>query len=97
MAQFKLPGPIGYQLSAEEAKNLRLPSGALPADTSKQKPNLLGRARYYYEDRPFTCRTCGKREVWKAESQKHWYEECQGNLEAVAVLCRACRKGEHEA
>jgi hypothetical protein len=79
-------------LGATELKRLRLPPGALPADVARQRRGALDHVRYYYLDRPFECRSCGKSEVWAAEQQKFWYEDCQGDLSAVAIHCRACRK-----
>jgi len=32
----------------------------------------------YYVDKPFICRDCGKHEIWKATSQKWWYEVAKG-------------------
>lgn len=50
--------------------------------------------RGYYLDKPFTCATCGKREVWTAAQQKWWYEVAKGETLSVAKHCRACRKRE---
>ncbi|MBS1913899.1 MAG: zinc-ribbon domain containing protein [Bacteroidetes bacterium] len=51
-------------------------------------------ARGYYLDRPFTCRECGREEVWTATQQKWWYEVAKGDRLAVAVRCRPCRRRE---
>src|SRR5215468_1490420 len=93
MAQHKLKGPIGPRLSLSEMQKLKLPPGAARADVSRQRSHTIDYVRYYYEDRPFDCKRCGKREVWTVAAQRHWYEECKGHIEAVAVLCRSCRKG----
>ena len=53
-----------------------LPSGAFLADVSKQQPHTVDLVRYYYEDRPFERKRCGKREVWTTDAQLHWCEEC---------------------
>jgi hypothetical protein len=45
----------------------------------------------YYEDRPFTCKDCGKAEVWTASQQKWWYEVVGGTFETTAIRCRKCR------
>jgi hypothetical protein len=50
----------------------------------------------FYLDRPFTCRKCGKRELWKAKDQKWYYEAAKGNIDAVAVECHACRKAKKQ-
>ena len=54
--------------------------------------NTYGSLPDFYLDRPFTCRRCGKREIWKAKDQKWYYEEAKGHIDAVAVECHACRK-----
>ena len=46
---------------------------AVVADHSKLSHiNTYGSLPDFYLDRPFTCRKCGKREIWKAQDQK-WY------------------------
>jgi hypothetical protein len=53
--------------------------------------NTYGGLPKYYLDQPFTCRMCGKREIWKASDQKWYYEEAKGHIDAKAVECHACR------
>lgn len=66
---------------------------AVPADHSRLTHiNTYGALPDYYIDRPFTCRQCGKREIWKARDQKWYYEEAKGHIDAFAVECHACRK-----
>lgn len=48
----------------------------------------------YYRDTWFTCKACGARELWTARQQQRWYEEQGGEIEAIAVRCRACRRQE---
>ena len=44
---------------------------AVPADHSKLSHiNTYGSLPEFYLDQPFTCRKCGKREIWKAKDQK---------------------------
>ncbi|NTW56665.1 MAG: hypothetical protein HGB20_06440 [Chlorobiaceae bacterium] len=45
----------------------------------------------FYIDMPFTCRDCGKEEIWKAADQKWYYEEMKGHIDARAVRCHDCR------
>ena len=45
----------------------------------------------YYRDAWFACQDCGERELWTAKQQKRWYEEQGGEIEAIAIHCRACR------
>ena len=46
----------------------------------------------YYRDSWFTCKDCGKRELWTAKQQQRWYEEQGGEIETIAIRCRACRR-----
>lgn len=66
---------------------------AVPADPSQLGHiNTYGELPRYYLDIPFTCRVCGKREIWKAADQKWYYETAKGHIDARAVACHACRK-----
>ena len=53
--------------------------------------NTYGSLPEFYIDRPFICRRCGKREIWKAIDQKWYYEEAKGHIDAIAVECHGCR------
>lgn len=53
--------------------------------------NTYGPLPHYYVDKPFQCRDCGASEVWKASSQKWWYEIAKGNIDSTAIHCRECR------
>ena len=65
----------------------------LPADPGKLAHiNTYGSLPEFYIDRPFVCRKCGKREIWRAADQKWYYEEAKGHIDARAVECHACRK-----
>jgi hypothetical protein len=50
--------------------------------------------RGYYVDMPFNCKSCGIAQVWTGTQQKWWYEVAKGDVWAVAVLCRPCRRRE---
>lgn len=66
---------------------------AVPADHDKLTHiNTYGSLPDYYIDRPFVCRRCGKREIWRARDQKWFYEEAKGHIDAVAVECHDCRR-----
>jgi hypothetical protein len=66
---------------------------ARPADIAKlDHINTYGALPEFYVDRPFTCRICGKEEIWKAADQKWHYEEAKGHIDAFAVECHDCRK-----
>ncbi|MCO6510898.1 MAG: zinc-ribbon domain containing protein [Aridibacter famidurans] len=58
--------------------------------------NTYGEIPDFYIDRPFVCRNCGKREIWKARDQKWYYEEAKGHIDAKAVECHECRKAKKE-
>jgi hypothetical protein len=65
---------------------------AVPADAAKLTHiNTYGALPAFYIDQPFTCRDCGKREIWRAADQKWYYEEAGGHIAATAVRCHACR------
>jgi hypothetical protein len=66
---------------------------AVAADHAKLSHiNTYGSLPAFYLDKPFTCRRCGKREIWKAEDQQWYYEEAKGHIDASAVECHACRQ-----
>jgi len=66
---------------------------SVPADHDKLgHVNTYGALPDFYIDRPFTCRQCGRREIWKARDQKWYYEETKGHIDAAAVECRDCRR-----
>jgi hypothetical protein len=62
----------------------------LRPSTSYSTPDFV--ARGYYRDRPFTCKDCGKPEVWTATQQKWWYEVAKGDVFSGAARCRLCRR-----
>lgn len=74
------------------------PPGAVAADQARlDHINTYGDLPEFYVDYPFTCRDCGKEQVWSAFRQKWYYEEAKGHIWSVAVRCRECRrKGNRE-
>lgn len=64
----------------------------IKANPKKQRANNSYGPPLFYENRKFTCRDCGAKEVWTAEQQRLWYEVWRGPVQAVAVRCRTCRK-----
>jgi len=84
--------------AAHEAALLR---GRTKVNTTLLRPdNSYGFPDYvergYYLDRPFTCKDCGKQEVWTATQQKWWYEAAKGGVWTTATRCRLCRRRERE-
>ncbi|MDH3637406.1 MAG: zinc-ribbon domain containing protein [Gammaproteobacteria bacterium] len=70
---------------------------AVAADHSKlDHINTYGALPEYYIDQPFICRSCGKREIWRARDQKWYYEQAQGHIDAIAVECHDCRKAKKQ-
>lgn len=63
---------------------------AVAADLSRQTPATVPVTHYYDVDK--VCRDCGRRFIFFADEQKHWYEELGFPLEADAVCCTPCRK-----
>src|ERR1700730_15318793 len=67
----------------------------IPVDRSKVfSRSVLPKIPDYYRDTWFTCRDCGERDLWTAKQQKRLYEEQGGEIGAVAIRCRACRRKE---
>jgi len=63
---------------------------ALAPDNSYDTPEFVLRGTY--RDKRFTCKDCGKDEVWTATQQKWWYEIAKGNVWTTATRCRPCRR-----
>jgi len=63
---------------------------AVAADLARQCPATVSVTHYYDIDK--VCRDCGRRFIFFADEQKHWYEELGFPLEADAVRCPPCRK-----
>ena len=63
---------------------------AVEADLSRQTPATVPVTHYYDIDK--ICSDCGRRFIFFADEQKHWYEELCFPLEADAVRCPPCRK-----
>jgi hypothetical protein len=73
-----------------------------PGNIAPVNPNALAPSNSYsplplfYVDKPFTCKDCGKAEVWTATQQKWWYEVAKGNIDSTAIRCRPCRRKEQQ-
>lgn len=75
-----------------------MPSGAVLADVSQQRPRYSpGGSPRWYVDRGFTCRDCGRKQVWTAAQQKWWYEVAKGSPDSKAIRCRPCRQARRAA
>jgi hypothetical protein len=87
-------------LKAERLQARRL-AGRVTVNTANLRPtNSYGApdfvTRGYYVDFPFTCKDCGKAEVWSPTQQRWWYEVAKGDVWTVATRCRPCRRRERE-
>ena len=69
---------------------LKLPRGAIIADTSKH--NAGYGVLDFYIDITLDCTDCGKAFVFSATEQKYWYEELRFNIASVPIRCAVCRK-----
>ena len=56
--------------------------------------SVLPKIPDYYRDTLFTCKDCGVQELWTAKQQQRWYEKQGGEIETIAIRCRACRRKE---
>ncbi|MBN8279151.1 MAG: zinc-ribbon domain containing protein [Gammaproteobacteria bacterium] len=68
-----------------------------PAALAPYKRKPLFVARGHYLDEPFTCRDCGKPQVWTATQQKWWYEVMKAPVYMRASRCRPCRRAHRAA
>ncbi len=66
----------------------------LAPNGSYDSPEFLKRG--CYRDEPFTCRDCGREEIWTASQQKWWFEIAKGEVFTRASRCRNCRRRERE-
>ena len=83
---------------AEKALQAGLKNGTIiRVDKSKVfSRSVLPTIPDYYRDKWFTCKDCRNEDLWTAKQQQRWYEEQGGEIEAIAVRCRACRTKEKE-
>ncbi|MFH5803013.1 zinc-ribbon domain containing protein [Alienimonas sp. DA493] len=72
---------------------MAIPGTYVRADVSRQKWSVVPRAGYFDQD--CGCVDCGRRFIWFAEEQKHWFEELKFDLAAWCVRCVECRRRIH--
>jgi Probable zinc-ribbon domain len=75
-----------------EKKHVLVNPENLAPNRSYGTPDFVRRG--YYLDLQFNCKSCGAAQVWTETQQKWWYEAAKGDVWAVAVLCRPCRRKE---
>jgi len=85
------------ELKADSEKAALLPSLRKGTIIAVDRSKITSRAAIpeipdYYRDTWFTCKDCGKQELWTAKQQQSWYEEQGGEIESIAVRCHACRR-----
>lgn len=66
------------------------PHSAIPADATKQNYSIYPRS--FYVDVLKQCRLCGRRFIFFAKEQKHWFEVLQFWIDADCVHCPECRQ-----
>jgi hypothetical protein len=71
---------------------IRVPSTAVVAGVSRQKPATLPVTHYFDVRR--VCRKCRRPFLFFAEEQKYWYEDLAFPLEADCLDCVECRNDE---
>ncbi len=72
-----------------------IPETAVEADTNLQRnPSVL--VTHYFDVRR-VCRDCGRKFIFFADQQKHWYEVLDLKLDVNCVRCFPCRKIRHRA
>lgn len=76
-----------------EALEIAILKGAVAADPDQQvTARSLTTKPLYYVDQAYTCKDCGKEDVWTAAQQKWYYEVAKGPVEGRAIRCLACRR-----
>lgn len=79
-----------------EARRERL-RDAVPADWSKLRHwSTYEPLPEFYFDQKFSCRDCGKFQVWTAAQQKWYFEVAKGKMGGKAIRCRECRRKHRE-
>ena len=67
-------------------------ASAVPADhCALSHINTYGTLPDFYIDKTFVCRSCDKKEIWRARDQKWYYEVAKGHIDSTAVKCYDCR------
>ncbi|MET0987649.1 MAG: zinc-ribbon domain containing protein [Steroidobacteraceae bacterium] len=74
----------------------RVPVNAslLAPTNSYGRPDFVHRG--FYIDSAFTCKDCGKKDVWTSRQQKWWFEVAKGDMFTSATRCRPCRRKERK-
>lgn len=85
---------IAAKRIAAKASSVVVNTALLEPNCSYGFPDYVTRGCYL--DKPFTCKHCGKPEIWTTTQQKWSYESAKGDLWTVAVRCRACRRRERD-
>ena len=81
---------LGWRPTIHDCGTCLVPRTAVKADLSRQSRATVPVTHYYDLDK--RCLDCGRRFIFFAEEQKHWYEELKIPLEANCLRCVQCRK-----
>lgn len=73
-----------------------IPNDALPVDPDRINLGGSWHIPKFFRDQPFTCRDCGKDEIWKAKDQQWYFETSGAPFYQSAVRCRDCRAKERK-
>ena len=66
---------------------------SIPADPNALRHiNTYGELPDFYIDQVFACCDCDRKEIWRAEDQKWYYETTKAHIDARAVRCHTCRR-----
>lgn len=89
---------IRRKKSADQCRDHEIQTGeVILADLSQQAKNNSYDPPQEYRDYQFTCRDCGRVEIWTARQQQWWYEVAKGAIYSHAIRCRACRRKHRQA
>ena len=84
--------PDKYQASRLWHTENPVPSTAVLADSQRLKPrSCFSQPGAYFDDRR-TCEQCGRKFLFFAEEQKHWYETLGFPIDTRCKRCPPCRK-----
>ncbi len=83
--------PYGRSRAGSD-RTCRIANTAIVADLNRQSPAAVPVTHYFDLERK--CRDCGRRFIFFAAEQQHWYEELGFGLESDCVCCIECRKKE---
>ncbi|RYD20576.1 MAG: hypothetical protein EOP88_14550 [Verrucomicrobiaceae bacterium] len=73
-----------------------IPEDAIPVNPDSFNAGGSYSPQLFYRDQPFTCKDCGKDEIWKADDQRWYFEKYGAPWYQSANRCLECRIKERE-